>query len=64
MMEEDERDKQILQTLSSHDAGESEGEDENSSSHGTPVASKAAGRLFGLAKEVRFCGTGEKLNVW
>jgi len=46
--------KQILQTAASLSLNEKAGNDDSPISHGTAVASKAAGKLFGVAKAVCF----------
>ncbi|KAF2850900.1 hypothetical protein T440DRAFT_529503 [Plenodomus tracheiphilus IPT5] len=46
--------EQVLQTSTSKDRNEKPGDDDSATSHGTNVAFKAAGKLFGVAKAVCF----------
>jgi hypothetical protein len=46
--------EQIFQTQPSKDKNEKAGNDDSPESHGTSVASKAAGKLYGVAKAVCF----------
>lgn len=45
---------QVLQTQTSKNRTEKPGDDDSATSHGTTIASKAAGKLFGVAKAVCF----------